>query len=178
LQPGQHGIEKRIAQAGGRPKKTRAAAGHSLNAVLGARNLRAHAARTHQREIMPMPLAMILNVVTVPHDFACQVRVAFDSFTDAKKSRLRTVLGQLQQNLRGHLGVRAVVDGNGDGPRCSGFRGQASPVRSQQPAARPKSGGGQDCMVQHHGSQRPGPCTRACQRRRRRTQMHGGGRIQ
>ena len=69
-----------------------------------------------------MPLAMILDVMTAAHDFPREVRMALDAFADAKEGGDRPVLPQLRQYVRRYIGVRAVVDGNGDRARFAAVR--------------------------------------------------------
>jgi len=127
---------------------------------------------------VPVPLAVILDGVTAAHDFPREVCITLDARTHAKEGGERSVLGELRQNLRSDIGVRSVVDGDGDARRDAVAGGQADPVGSQQLAARPKPGRGQGNMVRGQGPERPGPQARARQRRGSRTQVHGGGRIQ
>ena len=123
-------------------------------------------------------MTVVLHMMAALHDLARQLCIALHPHADAKEGRLRAVLCELRQHLRGHVGIRPVVDGDGDSSRCAGLRRHAGPVRTQQLAARPESGGGEAGVVQHHGAERPRPRARPHQQRRCRSQMHGGGCVQ
>ncbi len=90
---------------------------------------------------MAVPLRVILDVVPAADDVARQFRVALDARAHAKKGRRRSVLGELRQNPRRHVGVRTVIDGQGNAFRyaaCAGRRiqfGPSSRLRGHRPAA-------------------------------------------
>jgi len=61
------------------------------------------------------------------------------------------------QHPRGDEGVGAIVDGEGDFISGRGGGGQPRPVRPQPVAAWPQADGGQQQVIDDHGTQRPTP---------------------
>ena len=81
---------------------------------------------------MPVTLTVIFDVMTLPDDFPGQLRIALDAQSYAKKAGLRPVSGKLRQDLRRHLGVGPIVNGNGDASRRILLRGFAATAPNAQ----------------------------------------------
>ena len=120
--PGEHRVEKRIAQAGRRAEKERPPAGDRDQGVLRGLQLPRHAARAHDGKVVAMVLAVVFNRVAAANDFPAQRRVTRGLVTNAEKRGPGGVTVQQVQHLRCDLRVGPVVDGQGD--FVSGCRGR------------------------------------------------------
>ncbi len=143
----QYRFEEGVAQPGRATKELRPAAAEAGQRRLSGADLVLEAGRTEQREAVPVVLTVVLDVVAAPDDLGDQPGMPFGAAADAEKSGLRIVRGEQFEDRRRDFGVRPVVDGDGDFPAGGGGGRQAAPVGTEQAAARPQPGGGEQQVI-------------------------------
>ena len=84
----QHGLQKRAAKPGRRPKESGPLTRNGFNCVLGAGDFSRDTCRPQHREPVKVMLTVVLNRVTAPDDFPRQVGMLLDQLANAEESRL------------------------------------------------------------------------------------------
>lgn len=124
----EHRGEKGIAQPRGCAEEARGLAGGIADRLLRARDFRRHGGRTQERKALQVALRMVFHRVSAAHDLARQGRVLQNALTDAEERRVRAVRIEQVEDVRGDLGIRTIVNGDGDGVARRAGTGQARPV--------------------------------------------------
>ncbi len=152
IKAGQDGIEQWTAKPGGRTKKSREFARYRPDNLLRAFNLSRYASRPQHGKMVQVPLAVIFDSVTPPHDFAGKLGVLLDPLADAKESSFDGVLIEQRQHAWRYLRVRSIVDRDCDAANRCNLTWQAGPVWTEHLASRPQSRRRQQQVIRHDGS--------------------------
>ena len=100
---------------------------------------------------------MVLDSMAASDDIAAQCRVFAGAPADAEERSFG--IGGVEQvkDARGDVGVRSVVDGDGNFAAGNGGIRQTGQVGAKQRGARQQAGGGDDGVVDDQRTQRPWP---------------------
>src|SRR5690348_15444464 len=103
-------------------------AGGDTDGVLCALDFRNESSRSEQREIVEMPLTVVLHGVSTPHHLARELRIPLYALTDAEKGRLGSALLEQIEHSGGDPGIGPIVDGDGNLPPRGRCLRQSRPV--------------------------------------------------
>jgi hypothetical protein len=143
----EHPVEEGVAQAGGGAEEARRLAGGGGDQLLHGEDLPPQEARGVAGEEGRVGLGVVLDAMAAAGDLGDQAGVGAGAAADHEEGGLHAGGVQQVEHARGDLGVRAVVEGEGDLPPAGGGVRETELVWPHQRAARPEAGGGERHVV-------------------------------
>ena len=135
----------------------RLAAARTLDGRLSTLNLSPEPARAIEREAVRMTVGVVFHTVASRANRGHDVGVSFSAPTHAEERRSCTSLVEQIQNRRRQLGMRTVVEGEGDHAFRGLCLGQPGDIGAKPRASRKHTGDAEHGMVADHRSQRHTP---------------------
>ena len=121
------------------------------------RDLRTKPAHAEQREGPQVPAGMVLDRMPAGRNLPTEIGVSRGEVRNAEKGRTNSARIEQVEDLRGSLGIRAVVEGQRDFPApCRRF-GQSGEIRAEDRAARTHSRDAEQQVIRRDRAECPRP---------------------